>query len=178
MYFVLPPYQIPNSDKLHCNGPRPFLPTLCPAIHHSYLMVLVSTVILGSGSQRGSRPYFSMWRFYMPYIVLSGLNSEATQHLTQMTYKACIQKVPVSNLDQTISCPNGFVSSASQLKSTTIKCIPTVYVHVQNCSLSRRTPKRPVVNLIELPDNKTPAKWSAYRIPSVIVVFVITVLKV
>jgi hypothetical protein len=35
-----------------------------------------------------------------------------------------------------------------------------------------------VVNLMELPDNKTPAKWSAYRIPSVIVVFVILVFKV
>jgi hypothetical protein len=32
-----------------------------------------------------------------------------------------------------------------------------------------------VVNLIELPDNKTPAKRSAYRIVSVIVVFVILV---
>jgi hypothetical protein len=35
-----------------------------------------------------------------------------------------------------------------------------------------------VVNLIELPDNKTPAKWSAYQIPSVIVVFVVLVSKV
>jgi hypothetical protein len=34
------------------------------------------------------------------------------------------------------------------------------------------------VNLIELPDNKTPAKWPAYQIPSVIVVFVILVVKV
>jgi hypothetical protein len=36
-----------------------------------------------------------------------------------------------------------------------------------------------VVNLIELPDNKIPAKWSAYQIPSVIVVvIVILVFKV
>jgi hypothetical protein len=35
-----------------------------------------------------------------------------------------------------------------------------------------------IVNLMELPDNKTPAKWSAYHIPSVIVVFVILVFKV
>jgi hypothetical protein len=35
-----------------------------------------------------------------------------------------------------------------------------------------------MVNLIELPDNKTPVKWSAYRIPSVIVVFVVLVCKV
>jgi hypothetical protein len=34
------------------------------------------------------------------------------------------------------------------------------------------------VNLMEHPDNKTPAKWSAYQIPSVIVVFVVLVLKV
>jgi hypothetical protein len=34
------------------------------------------------------------------------------------------------------------------------------------------------VNLIELPDNKTPAKWSAYRIVSVIVVFVVLVFDV
>jgi hypothetical protein len=34
-----------------------------------------------------------------------------------------------------------------------------------------------IVNLIELPDNKTPAKWSAYQIPSVIVVFVILIFK-
>jgi hypothetical protein len=30
---------------------------------------------------------------------------------------------------------------------------------------------------MELPDNKTPAKWSAYRIASVIVVFVVLVCK-
>jgi hypothetical protein len=35
-----------------------------------------------------------------------------------------------------------------------------------------------VVNLIELPDNKTPAKCSTYRIVSVIVVFVVLVCKV
>jgi hypothetical protein len=35
-----------------------------------------------------------------------------------------------------------------------------------------------VVNLMKQPDNKTPAKWSAYRIVSVIVVFVILVCKV
>jgi hypothetical protein len=39
-----------------------------------------------------------------------------------------------------------------------------------------------IVNLIELPDNraiaKTTVKWSAYQIPSIIVVFVILVLKV
>jgi hypothetical protein len=34
-----------------------------------------------------------------------------------------------------------------------------------------------IVNLTELPDNKTPAKWSAHQIPSVIVVFVIPVSK-
>jgi hypothetical protein len=33
------------------------------------------------------------------------------------------------------------------------------------------------VNLMEQPDNKTPAKWSAYQIPSVIVVFVVLVCK-
>jgi hypothetical protein len=35
-----------------------------------------------------------------------------------------------------------------------------------------------VVNLMEQPDNKTPAKWSVYRIVSVIVVFVVLVCKV
>jgi hypothetical protein len=35
-----------------------------------------------------------------------------------------------------------------------------------------------VVNLTEQPDNKTPAKWSAYRIPSVTVVFVVLACKV
>jgi hypothetical protein len=35
-----------------------------------------------------------------------------------------------------------------------------------------------VVNLMEQPDNKTPAKLSSYRIPSVIVVFVALVCKV
>jgi hypothetical protein len=34
-----------------------------------------------------------------------------------------------------------------------------------------------IVNLMELPDNKTPDKWSAYQIPSVMVVFVILVLR-
>jgi hypothetical protein len=33
------------------------------------------------------------------------------------------------------------------------------------------------VNLTEIPDNKTPAKWSAYQIPSLIVVFVVIVCK-
>jgi hypothetical protein len=35
-----------------------------------------------------------------------------------------------------------------------------------------------VVNLMEQPDNKTPAKWSAYQITSVIVVFVVIVCEV
>jgi hypothetical protein len=35
-----------------------------------------------------------------------------------------------------------------------------------------------IVNLMELPDNKTPAKWSVYQIPSVIVVFLILVFKI
>jgi hypothetical protein len=34
------------------------------------------------------------------------------------------------------------------------------------------------VNLMEQADNKTPAKWSVYQIPSVIVVFVVLVCKV
>jgi hypothetical protein len=35
-----------------------------------------------------------------------------------------------------------------------------------------------VVNLMEQPDNKTPAKWSAYQILSVIVVSVVVVCEV
>jgi hypothetical protein len=31
---------------------------------------------------------------------------------------------------------------------------------------------------VELPDNKTPAKWTAYQIPRVIVVFVVLVFKI
>jgi hypothetical protein len=61
--------------------------------------------------------------------------------------------------------------------------IPTVKGEIPRYSsqYSARLSAHPVdltVNLMELPDNKTPAKWSAYQIPSAIVVFVILVFKV
>jgi hypothetical protein len=49
---------------------------------------------------------------------------------------------------------------------------------IGNLSYFSAHPNDLIVNLIELPDNKTPAKWSAYQIPSVIVLFVILVFKV
>jgi hypothetical protein len=53
---------------------------------------------------------------------------------------------------------------------------PTVKEEIRRYSSQNSAhPNDPMVNLIELQDNKTPAKWSAYRIPSVIVVFVILV---
>jgi hypothetical protein len=60
--------------------------------------------------------------------------------------------------------------------------IPTVKeeIHRYSSQYSVRLSAHPndlIVNLIELPDNKTPAKWSAYQIPGVIVVFVILVFK-
>jgi hypothetical protein len=60
---------------------------------------------------------------------------------------------------------------------------PTVKEEIRRYSSQYRArlsahPNAPVVNLIELPDNKTPAKWSAYQIPTTIVVFVILVFKV
>jgi hypothetical protein len=61
--------------------------------------------------------------------------------------------------------------------------IPTVKEEIRRYSsqYSARLSAHPndlTVNLTELPDNKTPAKWSAYQIPSVIVVFVVLVYKV
>jgi hypothetical protein len=58
--------------------------------------------------------------------------------------------------------------------------IPTVKEEIRRYSsqYSARLNAHPnglIVNLIELSDNKTPAKWSAYQIPSIVVVFVILV---
>jgi hypothetical protein len=60
--------------------------------------------------------------------------------------------------------------------------IPTIKEEIRRYSsqYSARLSAHPndlITNLIELQDNKTPAKWSAYQIPSVTVVFVILVLK-
>jgi hypothetical protein len=59
---------------------------------------------------------------------------------------------------------------------------PTVKEKIRRYSSQYSTrlsahPNDLVVNLMEQPDNKTPAKWSAYRIPSVIVEFVVPVCK-
>jgi hypothetical protein len=61
--------------------------------------------------------------------------------------------------------------------------IPTVKEETRRYSsqysaLLSAHPNDLTVNLIELPDNKTPAKLSAYQIPSVIVVFVVLVFKI
>jgi hypothetical protein len=61
--------------------------------------------------------------------------------------------------------------------------IPTVKVEILSYSSQYSAclsahPNDLTVNLIELPDNKTPAKWTAYQIPSIIVVFVILVFEV
>jgi hypothetical protein len=61
--------------------------------------------------------------------------------------------------------------------------IPTVKAEIRRYSSQYRArlsahPNDLTVNLIELPDNKTPAKLSAYRIVSVTVVFVVLVCKV
>jgi hypothetical protein len=61
--------------------------------------------------------------------------------------------------------------------------IPTVKEEIRRYSSqhSARLSAHPnvlIVNLMEIPDNKTPAKLSAYQIPIVTVVFVILVFKV
>jgi hypothetical protein len=63
------------------------------------------------------------------------------------------------------------------LQTPTVKQEILRYSSQYSARLSAR-PNGLTVNLMELPDNKTPAKWSAYQIPSVIVVFVVLDTKV
>jgi hypothetical protein len=63
------------------------------------------------------------------------------------------------------------------LQTPTVKEEIRRYSSQYSARLSAHTNDQ-LVNLIELPDNKTHAKWSVYQIPSVIVVFVILVFKV
>jgi hypothetical protein len=79
-------------------------------------------------------------------------------------------------LPMTVDAPRYVLNTVIRrdLHTPTVKEEISRYSSQYSARLSAH-PNNLVVNLMELPDNKTPAKWSAYQIPSVIVVFIVLV---
>jgi hypothetical protein len=105
-----------------------------------------------------------------------------TQHLPQV--QTTRETFPSFKALRTIVDAPWYVPNAvirrDLLHIPTVKEVSRRYSSLYSARLSAY-PNDLIVNLIELPDNriaKIPAKWSAYQIPSVIVVFAILVFKV